>query len=59
MKLHLNLQEKVRALTLYDFDVMLKKANMKIVDLFGDYSLNEFNAIDSDRLIIISRKLNN
>lgn len=55
----LNFQEKVRALTLYDFDAMLKKANMKIVDLFGDYSLNEFNAIDSDRLIIISRKLNN
>ena len=55
----LNFQEKVRALTLYDFDVMLKKANMKIVDLFGDYSLNEFNVIDSDRLIIISRKLNN
>ena len=55
----LNFQEKVRTLTLYDFDVMLKKANMKIVDLFGDYSLNEFNAIDSDRLIIISRKLNN
>ena len=55
----LNFQEKVRALTLYDFDVMLKKANMKIVDLFGDYSLNEFNAIDSDRLIIISRKINN
>ena len=26
----LNFQEKVRALTLYDFDVMLKKANMKI-----------------------------
>ena len=25
----LNFQEKVRALTLYDFDVMLKKANMK------------------------------
>ena len=56
---YLNFQEKVRALTLYDFDVMLKKANMKIVNLFGDYSLNEFNAIDSDRLIIISRKLNN
>ena len=55
----LNFQEKVRALTLYDFDVMLKKANMKIVDVFGDYSLNDFNAIDSDRLIIISRKLNN
>ena len=55
----LNFQEKVRALTLYDFDVMLKKANMKIVDVFGDYSLNEFNAIDSDRLIIISRKLDN
>ena len=55
----INFQEKVKALTLYDFDVMLKKANMKIIDLFGDYSLNEFNAIDSDRLIIISRKLNN
>lgn len=53
----LNFQEKVRALTLYDFDIMLKKANMNIVDIFGDYSLNDFNAIDSDRLIILSKKL--
>ena len=55
----LNFQEKVRALTLFDFNIMLEKANMKIIDLFGDYSLNNFNAINSDRLIIIAKRNNN
>lgn len=52
----LNFQEKVRALTLYDFNLMMKSANMKIINLFGNYSLNEFDAQNSDRLIIISQK---
>ena len=54
----LNFQEKVRALTLFDFNIMLEKANMKIIDLFGDYSLNNFNAINSERLIIIAKRNN-
>ena len=54
----LNFQEKVRALTLFDFNIMLEKANMKIIDLFGDYSLNNFNAINSDRLIIVAKRNN-
>ena len=52
----LNFQEKVRALTLYDFNLMLKNANLKIINLFGNYSLNEFDAQNSDRLIILSQK---
>ena len=49
-------QEKVRILTLIDFNKMLEKANMKIIDVFGDYSLNNFHAINSDRLIIVAKK---
>ena len=52
----LNFQEKVRALTLYDFNLMIKNANMNIINLFGNYSLNEFDAQNSDRLIILSQK---
>ena len=52
----LNFQEKVRALTLYDFNLLMKSANMKIINLFGNYSLNEFDAQNSDRLIILSQK---
>ena len=52
----LNFQEKVRALTLYDFNLMIKNANMNIINLFGNYSLNEFDAQSSDRLIILSQK---
>ena len=52
----LNFQEKVRALTLNDFSKLLDKVNMKIIDLFGDYSLNNYNANNSERLIIVSKK---
>jgi len=52
----LNFQEKVRALTLNDFSKLLEKVNMKIIDLFGDYSLNNYDANNSERLIIISKK---
>jgi len=49
--------EKVRVLTLIDFNVMLEKANMKIIEVFGDYALEDFNAKISDRLIIIAKKI--
>ena len=38
---------------------MISKANLSIVDMFGDYELNEFNINYSDRLIIICKKTKN
>jgi len=52
----LKFQEKVHALTLIDFSKMLQKASMSIVDIFGNYNLDDFNALQSDRLILIARK---
>ncbi|MEO8150642.1 MAG: class I SAM-dependent methyltransferase [Bacteroidia bacterium] len=48
--------EKVQALTLNDFERFLTQANLSVVDLFGDYQLNNFDAQNSDRLIIIAQK---
>ena len=55
-EINLKFQEKVRTLTLIDFSKMLEKANLKIIDLFGDYKLSDFNALHSDRLIILAMK---
>lgn len=52
----LKFQEKVHALTLIDFSKMLQKASMSIVDIFGNYNLDNFNASQSERLILIARK---
>ena len=52
----LKFQEKVHALTLIDFSEMLQKASMSIVDIFGNYNLDDFNALQSERLILIARK---
>lgn len=54
--LSLRFQEKVHALTLIDFSEMLRKASMSIVDIFGNYNLDAFNASQSERLILIARK---
>jgi SAM-dependent methyltransferase len=49
-------QEKVQALTLSDFIDLFEKSGLKIINLWGDYSLNDFNAIHSPRLIILAEK---
>ena len=49
-------QEKVKALTLTDFDDFITNAGLKIIDIFGNYKLEEFNAQNSDRLILICKK---
>ena len=49
-------QEKVQALTLSDFIDLFEKSGLKIINLWGDYSLNDFNAIHSTRLIILAEK---
>ena len=49
-------QEKVQALTLDHFKVMLDKVGLEICEVFGDYDLNTYNSTDSNRLIIIGKK---
>jgi SAM-dependent methyltransferase len=55
-KQQFHFQEKVQALTLSDFMDLFEKSGLKIINLWGDYSLNDFNAIHSPRLIILAQK---
>jgi SAM-dependent methyltransferase len=48
-------QERVSALDLITIQEMATAAGLQIVDIFGNYDLNEFNASNSDRLILIMR----
>ena len=48
-----NFQERVRALTLNDFESIFNEANVHLLDVFGDYKLHKFNAKTSERLIMI------
>lgn len=44
--------EKVKVLTFDDFDRLMNKAGMQIIDVFGDYKLGKFSK-ESDRLILV------
>ena len=48
-----NYTEKVKALTLSDFESFFEQASVTLLDIFGDYRLNKFNAKSSERLIMI------
>ena len=48
-----NFQEKVQALDLEKFERYSREAELKIVKIFGDYSLNDFDPHISDRLILV------
>jgi 2-polyprenyl-3-methyl-5-hydroxy-6-metoxy-1,4-benzoquinol methylase len=48
--------ERVAAFELADFIRMFKAANMSLVSTFGNYQLEQFNPIDSPRLIMIFKK---
>ena len=52
-----NYKEKVRNLRLSDFEKILKASDFKIVDVYGNYQLEEFNENKSDRLIICVRPI--
>jgi 5'-3' exonuclease len=43
-------------LSLKDFEEYFKKTNLEIIELFGDYDLNQFVEKKSPRLIIIFKK---
>lgn len=49
-------QERVKMLTLIDFEKFFSAKKFKIITLRGNYQLEEFNADTSDRLIIIAKK---
>lgn len=48
--------ERVRALTRQDFVGMLTRCDFEILDMFGNYNLEEFDEDTSSRLILIARK---
>jgi SAM-dependent methyltransferase len=45
--------EKVKALTLQDFEAMMEEAGIYLLDIFGDYKLKKFHKTESERLILI------
>jgi hypothetical protein len=45
--------EKVRALTLEDFENMMEEAGIYLLDTFGDYKLKKFHKKESERLIML------
>ncbi len=51
-----NFIERVRAFTLENFEILFENAGLKIAKTFGDYHLNPYNEIDSDRLILVGCK---
>ena len=46
-------EEKVRALTLEDFNAMMNEAGIFLLDTFGDYKLKKYHKNTSERLIMI------
>ena len=49
-------EEIVEAITLKDFERYFEHAGLTIKDIFGNYSLDEFDEQKSDRLIIVAEK---
>ena len=50
--LQMTAKEKVRAFELTDLQNLLSKNNFEIKNIFGDYTLHNFDELNSDRLII-------
>ena len=46
--------EKVSKFTLQDFEKMFAKQDLKITEVFGDYSFNKYDPENSQRLVIIA-----
>lgn len=46
-------KERVKALKLSDFENYFNKADITLLDVFGDYKLNKFNIERSERLIMV------
>lgn len=51
-----NYCEKIRLYSLKDFNTFFKKAGLKIIKTFGNYSGEKFNHKKSERMIILAKK---
>ncbi|MES2588046.1 MAG: class I SAM-dependent methyltransferase [Bacteroidota bacterium] len=51
-----NFTERVQALKLADFKMLLEKSGFELLHTFGDFSLASFDETNSPRLILIARK---
>ncbi len=49
--------ERVQALKKEDFEQLLTANKFEILHAFGDFSLSTFDAAQSDRLIILAKKI--
>lgn len=49
---HYHFVEKVRALTLPDFEALMAEAGIYLLEVFGDYKLKKFHKTESERLIL-------
>lgn len=45
--------ERVKAITLENFECMFEQSDVHLLDVFGDYKLRKFNAKTSERLVMI------
>lgn len=50
-------EERVQAFFFTDFQRMMESAGLKITQTFGDYHLNNFDELTSDRLIMVCEKI--
>lgn len=48
-----NFQERVKAFTLNDFEQLFEKADVHLLDVFGDYGLRKYREASSERLVMI------
>jgi hypothetical protein len=46
-------QERVKALTLQDFEMLFENAGVYLLDVFGDYKLRKYDKHNSERLVMI------
>ncbi len=46
-------QERVKALSLDDFEQLFEKANVDLLEIYGDYKLNKFHKDSSERLVML------
>ncbi|MFY0642907.1 MAG: methyltransferase domain-containing protein [Bacteroidia bacterium] len=53
---HYQFQERIRAYSKEDLHDMLSKVKLNIAALFGSYQLEQFDTLNSERLILIARK---
>lgn len=49
-------EEQLKVINLFRFEKMLQQAGFTLINVFGDYDLNTFDAATSPRLILVAQK---